>query len=85
MASTAASRHPAQNPEDPTRMQLSEEDVEKLQEIHELINLMFRELPMRAQNGPPAYALPALPVVPYTHAYFQFPWGVAPFGTPPGF
>ena len=64
--------------------QLSEDDLEKLQEIHELINLMLRELPVAAQGAARSYMMPP-PTVPYTYSFFQFPWGRVPFIGPPGF
>lgn len=62
--------------------QLSEQDLEKLQAIHELINLMIRELPVMAQVTARPYVAPMLPVVPYTYSFFQPPWGRMPFLTP---
>jgi hypothetical protein len=63
--------------------QLSEEELERLQEIHELINLMLRELPVTAQGTARSYVMP--PTVPYTYSFYQFPWGRIPFLGPPGF
>jgi hypothetical protein len=53
--------------------ELSSEEREKLQEIHELINLLLRELPVTAQ-APPATAT-VLPAVPYTYTFLRFPCG----------
>lgn len=49
--------------------QLSAEERDKLQEIHELINLLLRELPVTAQAGSP------VPAVPYSYSFFRFPCG----------
>jgi hypothetical protein len=55
--------------------QLSDEDREKLQEIHELINLMIREMPAVTQSAARPYAMPTFPAVPYAYSFFRFPWG----------
>ena len=65
--------------------QISEEEFEKLQEIHELINLMLKELPMSAQSTARPYLMSTPPMVPYTYSFYQFPWGRIPFVGPPGF
>ena len=63
--------------------QLAQEELDKLQEIHELINLMFRELPMRTPGQARNYFTPAPSAIPYTHAFFS--WGLSPYAAPPGF
>lgn len=73
------------NPQAVGGSQLSDDDLEKLQEIHELINLMLRELPAAAQGAARSYMMPTPPTVPYTYSFFQFPWGRIPFIGPPGF
>jgi hypothetical protein len=83
MSTTAASRYPMPSGNEPLASQLSEEEFDKLQEIHELISLMMRELPARPQSAAQSYFTSAVPVSPYTHAYL--PWGVSPYLTPPGF
>lgn len=80
---TVMSPYPAHHPIETAGLRLSTEELDKLQEIHELINLMFRELPMRAQPINDPYAMSALPAVPYTHSYFS--WGVSPYPGHPGF
>jgi hypothetical protein len=83
MSFTAASRYPATNIYEPITSQLSEEEFNKLQEIHELINLMMRELPVGAQNTAQPYYMRALPISSYTHGFL--PWRVSPYMVPPGF
>ncbi|HWP42592.1 MAG TPA: hypothetical protein VNO14_05115 [Blastocatellia bacterium] len=56
-------------------LRISDEELEKLQEIHELINLLFRQLPITAQQAAGPTRMPALPAVPYTYSFFGFPWG----------
>jgi len=56
--------------------QLSDEDRRKLTEIHELINLLAKELTKISQSAAGQYGLPAAqPVVPYSYSYFQVPFG----------
>jgi hypothetical protein len=54
---------------------LSDEELEKLQEIHELINLLIRQLPVMAQQVAGPHRTSGLPAVPYTYSFFSFPWG----------
>jgi hypothetical protein len=77
MPVAVASRYPMPNSNDLTASQLSEEEFGKLQEIHELINLMLHELPVGPQNAAQFYFAPALPISPYTHAYHS--WKMSPF------
>lgn len=58
---------------------LSEEEREKLQEIHELINRILRDLPVMARVTTQPYAMPPLPTVPYTYSVLQMPWGGLPY------
>ena len=83
MSIAAATRYQMPNPNEPIASQLSEEDFDKLQEIHELINLMLKEMPARPQTTAQPYFTSALPISPYTHAYL--PWRAATYLTPPGF
>jgi hypothetical protein len=53
--------------------QLTPEEREKLQEIHELINLLLREMPVTAQVR--SAAMPIVPAVPYTYSVLRFPCG----------
>jgi ethanolamine utilization protein EutQ (cupin superfamily) len=83
MSIAAASRYQTPSANEPVASQLSEEDFDKLQEIHELISLMLKELPARPQGAAQPYFASAMPISPYTHAYL--PWGVSPYVTPPNF
>jgi hypothetical protein len=83
MSFAAASRYPAMNVNEPIISQLSEEEFNKLQEIHELINLMLRELQAGAQSAVHPYFMPALAISPYTQTFMS--WGMSPYMTTPGF
>ena|SRR5438552_16665430 len=97
MYSAATSRYQAPGQNEATNGQLSEEELAKLQELHELINLMFSEMPVRmnqsgfmnqsglSQGAAPPFAPPMFPVMPYTLPFFQTLWGSAPGWTRPGF
>jgi hypothetical protein len=70
----------AVQPEAPA-VQLSDEDRERIVEIHELINLLAAELTKLSQGAAGQYGLPATvspPVVPYTYSFHQVPYGLDP-------
>ena len=69
---------------EPHPVQLSDDDRQKLAEIHELINLLAKELTRLSQSAAGQYGLPvaAAPAVPYTYSFFQMPYGPAAFPTP---
>lgn len=71
MTAYKTSPYQMQTQADSPSIQLSAEQLEKLHEIHELINLAIAELPMMAQY----HSMPALPTMPYSYSFFQFPWG----------
>jgi hypothetical protein len=73
MTAYAPSPNQAQNPSELGSQQLPPEERDKLQEIHELINLLLRELPVTAQAQ--SAATPILPAVPYTYSFLRFPCG----------
>jgi hypothetical protein len=83
MYSAAASRYQMPSPQERPGAQLAEEELEKLQEIHELINLIFSELPLRAQNMAAPYALPMFTGAPYS--FPQPAWGGMPPPLRPNF
>ena len=62
---------------------LSQEELDKLQEIHELLNLMMRDVAIVAQSASQfqtnRYELPMLPAAPYAYSFYQFPSGMYPF------
>ena len=82
MSMHAPSRVPAPRPEETTGLQLSDEERDKLQEIHELINLTMKELPVMAQITAQPYTIPSMPGVPYTYSLFQLPWSGLPYVAP---
>ena len=51
MAWAAPAQNQINNPSDMNSSQISQEEMEKLQEIHELINLLFAEMTSRVQQG----------------------------------
>ncbi len=86
MARAAAAQHRTASSNEPTNLETSQEDLEKLQEIHELINLMFAELTARPpQSAAAAYVTTALAPPPYSQSLLQHLWGASPYTRPPGF
>ncbi|HKV41981.1 MAG TPA: hypothetical protein VJX67_22445 [Blastocatellia bacterium] len=63
---------------------LSDEELGKLQEIHELVNLLMKELPAMPHAVASSYDIPMAQTTPYTYSFFQMPWGRLPFGVPHG-
>ena len=59
--------------------QPSEEELDKLQEIHELINLMIRDIPVVPHATAPAYVIPTAATMPYAWLFHQLPWSRAPY------
>ena len=51
MAWAAPAQNQINNPSEMNSSQISQEEMEKLQEIHELINLLFAEMTSRVQQG----------------------------------
>jgi hypothetical protein len=51
MAWAAPAQNQINNPSEMNSSQISQEELEKLQEIHELINLLFAEMTSRVQQG----------------------------------
>ena len=90
MAWAAPAQHQNYNPSEMAGSQIHQEDLEKLQEIHELINLLFSELTVRPpQSAATPYVttgmMPATTPAPYTQSIFQYPWGMSPYLKIPGF
>ena len=73
MTAYAPSPYQVQNPSESSAQQLTPEERDKLQEIHELINLLLRELPVTSQAR--SATLPILPAAPYTYSFLRFPCG----------
>jgi hypothetical protein len=61
MAWAAPAQNQINNPSEMNTSQISQEEMEKLQEIHELINLLFAEMTSRVQQGAtPSYMTPGM-------------------------
>ena len=73
MTAYAPSPYQTQNAGELGAQQLTPEERDKLQEIHELINLLLREMPVNAQVR--SAAMPIVPAVPYTYSVLRFPCG----------
>ena len=84
MATFATAQYPAPNAGEAASAQLSDQDLDKLQEIHELINLMIRDLPVMAQATARSYITTMPPAAPYAYSFYQFPWGRMPLLPPQG-
>lgn len=70
--------------------EISIEGMEKLQEIHELINLMFEKMTSKIQEGVNSSYLAAgmihtMPPTTYGHSMFQYSWGMSPYMRLPRF
>jgi len=72
MTAYAPSLYQTQNPGENANQQLSTEERDKLQEIHELINLLVRDLPVTTRTASAASILPA---VPYSYSFLRLPCG----------
>lgn len=58
---------------------LSDEERDRLAEIHELINLLAAELTRLSQSAAGDYGYPPLaapPAVPYSYSFYQVPQGI---------
>lgn len=61
MAWAAPAQNHINNPSEMNNSQISHEEMEKLQEIHELINLLFAEMTSRLPQGAtPSYLTPGM-------------------------
>lgn len=75
MAAYAKPAYQVQSQTENVTVRLSDEEREKLQEIHELVNLLIRQLPGTAQQAIGPQRIYGLPAVPYTYSFFNLPWG----------
>ena len=73
MTAYAPSPYQTQNVSELGAQQLPPEERDKLQEIHELINILLREMPVTAQVQ--TAAMPIVPAVPYSYSVLRFPCG----------
>ena len=90
MAWAAPAQNQINNPSEMNSSQISHEEMEKLQEIHELINLLFTELTTRSQQSvampyTTTGTTPSMPPTPYTHSLFPYTWVMAPYLRTHGF
>ena len=72
MATSATALNPAPSAAEAATLALSEEDLNRLQEIHELVNLLMKELPLMAQASANSAAPPSSA---YAYSFVQTPWG----------
>ena len=72
MTAYAPTPNQVQNLSEHAAQQLPPEERDKLQEIHELINLLLREMAVTAQARPAA--VPIVPA-PYAYSFLTFPCG----------
>ncbi|MGH9823122.1 MAG: hypothetical protein ACREDR_07725 [Blastocatellia bacterium] len=85
MSAFAPSQYHGQGTVEMPAPQMSGEDLQKLQEIHELINLLLEQLPAVPQTAAASYPVHMAQPVPYTYSHYQLPWGRTPFVDPHGF
>jgi len=83
MSAFAPSQYQSQRAAAPVAVQLTDEDRQSLQEIHDLINLMLKEIPITTQATARSFVVPAM--APYLYPFFQVPWGGLLFPTQFGF
>jgi hypothetical protein len=87
MTLAAPAQYQTNNPNEMNNSQILQKDMEKLQEIHELINLLFTELTTRTQQSVamPYTTTGTMPPTPYTHSLCPYTWVMAPYLRTPGF
>jgi len=90
MTFAAPAQYQTNNPNEMNNSQIPQKDMEKLQEIHELINLLFTELTTRSQQSvampyTTTGTMPSMPPTPYTHSLFPYTWVMAPYLRTHGF
>jgi len=74
MSAFAPSHYDAQPKKQASAPQLTQEELDKLQEIHELINLMLKELPVLPDMGR-SYTMSLAQAFPYAYSVYPLPWG----------
>jgi hypothetical protein len=84
MTLAAPTQYQTNNPNGMNNSQIPQKDMEKLQEIHELINLLFTELTTRSPHSvampyTTTGTMPTMPSTPYTHSLFNYAWVMAPY------
>lgn len=71
MTAYAPSPYRMQNLSEPAAEQLPPEERDKLQEIHELINLLLREMPVTAQARSAGASITS--AAPYAYSFLRLP------------
>jgi hypothetical protein len=85
MSAFAPSHYDAPNQKEVSRPQLTQEELDKLQEIHELINLMLKELPV-LPDAARSYAVSFAQAFPYAYSDYPMRWGsLSRAGSPQAF
>jgi len=74
MSAFAPSQHAQQGQKEIAAAKLTQEELDKLQEIHELINLMLKELTV-LPNAAGSYAVSLAQAFPYAYSVYPTPWG----------
>ncbi len=73
MSAFAPSHYTAQTQKEISAPQLTQEELDKLQEIHEVINLMLKELPVLPEAAR-SYAVSLAQAVPYAYSLYPLSW-----------
>jgi len=74
MSAIAPSHYVAQTQKEVPAPRLTQEELDKLQEIHELINLMLKELPV-LPDAARSYAVSLAQTLPYAYSGYPLRWG----------
>jgi len=74
MSAFAPSHYAAQSQKEIHAPRLTQEELDKLQEIHELINLMLQELPV-LPDAARSYAVCLAQAFPYAYPAYPLRWG----------
>src|SRR5262245_18277016 len=90
MSLAAPAQYQANKPNEMNSSQITTDDMEELQEIHELTNLLFTGLITRspqsvAMSFTTTGMLPTMTSAPYTHSLYRYAWGMSPYLRTPGF
>jgi hypothetical protein len=85
MSAFAPSQYPMQGAGENASVKPSVEELDKLQEIHELINLMLRDIPVISHATARSYPIPTAMTIPYSAMPYawslqQLPWSRVPYG-----
>lgn len=75
MSAFAPSHYETSTQKEAAVSKLTQEEIDKLQEIHELINLMLKELAV-LPNTAGSYAVSVAQTLPFRYPVYPLPWGV---------